>query len=161
MKWIQSFTGPWYRIGPWYKPLLNIFTSSVPIVSEFFPTSIYTLCLCSPRFLRWVVVWSNVGSIISRDLDICETLNMSFKTFQTIIYFFKKAGTLIYTLKPTYWWYTTSAWKSSPKTGKRPRLDWTKTAEDRKFPGPSKTATAVRSSVSNDFGNFKTDKRPV
>jgi hypothetical protein len=54
-----------------------------------------------------------------------------------------------------------SAWKSSPKTGKRPRLDWTKTAEDRKFPGPSKTATAVRSSVSNDFGNLKTDKRPV
>jgi hypothetical protein len=40
-----------------------------------------------------------------------------------------------------------SAWKSSPKTGKRPRLDWTKTAEDRKFPGPSKTATAVQSSV--------------
>jgi hypothetical protein len=54
-----------------------------------------------------------------------------------------------------------SAWKSSPKTGKRPRLDWTKTAEDRKFPGPSKTATAVRSSVSNNSGNFKTDKRPV
>jgi hypothetical protein len=56
---------------------------------------------------------------------------------------------------------TCSAWKSSPKTGKRPRLDWTKTAEDRKFPGPSKTATAVRSSVSNNSGNFKTDKRPV
>jgi hypothetical protein len=54
-----------------------------------------------------------------------------------------------------------SAWKSSPKTGKRPRLDWTKTAEDWKFPGPSKTATAVRSSVSNNSGNFKTDKRPV
>ena len=54
-----------------------------------------------------------------------------------------------------------SAWKSSPKTGKRLRLDWTKTAEDRKFPGLSKTATVVWSSVSNDFGNFKTDKRPV
>ena len=57
-----------------------------------------------------------------------------------------------------------SAWKSSPKTGKRLRLDWTKTAEDWtktaedwKFPGLSKTATAVRSSVSNDFGNFKTN----
>jgi len=47
------------------------------------------------------------------------------------------------------------------KTGKRPRLDWTKTAKDWKFPGPSKTTTAVRSSVSNDFGNFKTDKRLV
>jgi len=55
----------------------------------------------------------------------------------------------------------TSAWKSSPKTGKRPRLDWTKTAEDQKFPGPSKTATVVQSSVSNDSGNFKADKRPV
>jgi len=54
-----------------------------------------------------------------------------------------------------------SAWKSSPMTGKRPRLDWTKTAEDWKFPGLSKTATAVQSSVSNNFGNFKTDKRPV
>jgi len=54
-----------------------------------------------------------------------------------------------------------SAWKSSPKTGKRLRLDWTKTAEDRKFPGPSKTATTVRSLVSNDSRNFKTNKRPV
>jgi hypothetical protein len=57
-----------------------------------------------------------------------------------------------------------SAWKSSPKTEKRLRLDWTKTAEDRKFPGPSKTATVVWSSVSHDFGNLKTvktDKRLV
>jgi hypothetical protein len=42
--------------------------------------------------------------------------------------------------------YIDSAWKSSPKTGKRPRLDWTKTAKDQKFPGPSKTATVVQSS---------------
>jgi hypothetical protein len=40
-----------------------------------------------------------------------------------------------------------SAWKSSPKTGKRPRLDWTKTAKDQKFPGLSKTATTVRSGL--------------
>jgi len=45
----------------------------------------------------------------------------------------------------------TSAWKSSPKTGKRLRLDWTKTAQDWKFPGPSKTTTVVWSSVSHDF----------
>ncbi|KIJ91083.1 hypothetical protein K443DRAFT_14694 [Laccaria amethystina LaAM-08-1] len=36
-----------------------------------------------------------------------------------------------------------SAWKSSPKTGKRLRLDWTKTAQGRKFAGPSKIATAT------------------
>jgi len=52
----------------------------------------------------------------------------------------------------------TSAWKSSPKTGKRPRLDWTKTAQDWKFPGPLKTATVVWSSVSHDFRNLKTVK---
>jgi len=44
-----------------------------------------------------------------------------------------------------------SAWKSSLKTAKKPRLNRTQTAQDRKFPGPSKTATAVRSSVSHDF----------
>jgi len=54
-----------------------------------------------------------------------------------------------------------SAWKSSLKTAKKPRLNRTQTAQDRKFPGPSKTATTVRSSVPQDFGNFKTDKRPV
>jgi len=55
----------------------------------------------------------------------------------------------------------TSAWKSSPKTEKRLRLDWTKTAQDRKFLGLLKTATTVQSSVSHDFRNLKTDKRPV
>jgi len=54
-----------------------------------------------------------------------------------------------------------SAWKSSPKTEKRLRLDWTKTAQDWKFPGPSKTATVVWSSVSHNFRNLKTDKRLV
>jgi len=54
-----------------------------------------------------------------------------------------------------------SAWKSSPKTEKRLRPDWTKTAQDWKFRGPPKTATAVRSSVSHNFRNLKTDKRPV
>ena len=44
---------------------------------------------------------------------------------------------------------------------KRLRLDWTKTAQDQKFPGPSKTTTAVQSLVSHNLGNFKTDKRPV
>jgi len=43
-----------------------------------------------------------------------------------------------------------SAWKSGPKTAKKPRPNQTQTAQDRKFPGPSKTATAVRSSVSQD-----------
>jgi len=37
----------------------------------------------------------------------------------------------------------------------RPRLPRTGNSQD------SKTATAVRSSVSQDFGNFKTEKRPV
>ena|SRR5271168_2900820 len=54
-----------------------------------------------------------------------------------------------------------SAWKSSLGTAKRPGLDWTLTSQDRKFPRPSKTATAVQSSVSQDFGNFKTDERLV
>src|SRR5271168_4084542 len=54
-----------------------------------------------------------------------------------------------------------SAWKSSLGTAKRPGLDWTQTSQDRKFPRPSKTATAVQSSVSQDFGNFKTDERLV
>jgi len=44
-----------------------------------------------------------------------------------------------------------SAWKSSLKTAKKPRPNRTQTAQDWKFPGPSKTATAVRSSVSHDF----------
>ena len=65
--------------------------------------------------------------------------------------------------EPTYEGLTIpdSAWKSSLKTAKKPRLNRTQTAQDRKFPGPSKTATAVQSSVHQDFGNFKTDKRPV
>jgi hypothetical protein len=54
-----------------------------------------------------------------------------------------------------------SVWKSSLKTEKRLRLDWTKTAQDQKFPGPSKTATVVLSLVSHDLGNFKTNKRLV
>jgi len=54
-----------------------------------------------------------------------------------------------------------SAWKSSPKIEKRLRLDWTKTAQDQKFPGLSKTTTTVRSLVSHDFGNLKTNKRLV
>ena len=56
---------------------------------------------------------------------------------------------------------SSSAWKSSLKTAKKPRLNRTQTFQDRKFPGPSKTATAVWSSVPQDFGNFKTNKRPV
>ena len=55
----------------------------------------------------------------------------------------------------------TSAWKSSLGTAKRPGLDWTQTGQDRKFPRPSKTVTAVQSSVSQDFGNLKTDERLV
>src|SRR5271168_3772088 len=51
-----------------------------------------------------------------------------------------------------------SAWKSSLRTAKRPGLDWTQTGQDRKFPRPSKTVTAVQSSVSQDFGNVKTDE---
>src|SRR5271168_411414 len=54
-----------------------------------------------------------------------------------------------------------SAWKSSLGTAKRPGLDWTQTGQDRKFPRPLKTATAVQSSVSQDLGNFKTGERPV
>jgi hypothetical protein len=54
-----------------------------------------------------------------------------------------------------------SAWKSSLRTAKRPGLDRTQTSQDRKFPRPSKTATAVQSSVSQDFGNFKTNEKPV
>src|SRR5271168_1452822 len=56
------------------------------------------------------------------------------------------------------WMATSSAWKSSLRTAKRPGLDWTQTGQDRKIPRPSKTVTAVQSSVSQDFGNVKTDE---
>ena len=46
---------------------------------------------------------------------------------------------------------TISAWKSSLKTAKKLRPNWTQTAQDQKFPGLSKTATVVWSSVSQDF----------
>ena len=51
-----------------------------------------------------------------------------------------------------------SVWRSSCKTAKRPRPDRTRTDQDRKFSGPIKTATAVRSSVYRYFKIFKTDK---
>src|ERR1700678_240838 len=50
--------------------------------------------------------------------------------------------------------FTTSAWKSSLGTAKRPGLDWTQTGQDRKLPRSSKTVYAVQSSVSPDFGHF-------
>jgi hypothetical protein len=53
---------------------------------------------------------------------------------------------------------TSSAWKSSPKTGKRLRPDWTLTDQDRKISGPIKTATAVRSSVPLHLAKLKTDQ---
>ena len=52
----------------------------------------------------------------------------------------------------------TSAWKSSPKTGKKLRLDQTRPHWDHKFLGPVKTTTAVRSSVFGYFKIFKTDE---
>jgi hypothetical protein len=51
-----------------------------------------------------------------------------------------------------------SAWKSSLRTAKRPRLDRTGPVQDRKFPGPQKTKTAVRFSVFHKSGNSKTIK---
>jgi len=57
--------------------------------------------------------------------------------------------------------YLVSVWRSSLKTGKRPRLDRTKTDQDRKFSGPIKTITAVRSSVHVHFRNLKTEQRLV
>jgi len=44
-----------------------------------------------------------------------------------------------------------SAWKSSLKTAKKPRLNQTQTTQDWKFPGPPKTATAVWSMVHWQF----------
>jgi hypothetical protein len=52
----------------------------------------------------------------------------------------------------------TSVWRSSYKTGKRPRLDRTITDQDRKIPRPIETVTAVRSSVHHHFKIFKTDE---
>ena len=46
-----------------------------------------------------------------------------------------------------------SVCKSSYKTGKRPRLDWTTTDQDWKFARPIKTITAVQSSVLYHLGN--------
>jgi len=56
---------------------------------------------------------------------------------------------------------TFSVWRSSLKTGKRPRPDWTKTNQDRKFSGPIKTITMVRSSVYRHSQKLKTRQRPV
>ena len=56
---------------------------------------------------------------------------------------------------------STSVWKSSPRTRKKPGPDWTVTDQDRKFQRPIKTATAVQSSVFEIFKNLKTDIRPV
>ncbi len=55
----------------------------------------------------------------------------------------------------------TLLWRSSYKTGKRPRPDRTLTDQDRKFSGPMKTVTAVRSSVHHHLGKSKTGQRPV
>ena len=54
-----------------------------------------------------------------------------------------------------------SVWRSSLKTGKRPRPDQTKTDQDWKFLRPIKTVTAVQSSVHLYFGKWKTGKRLV
>src|SRR5277367_2904262 len=56
---------------------------------------------------------------------------------------------------------TTSAWRSSLKTGKKPRPDWTRTDQDLKILRLVKTGTAVRSSVFHNFKIYKTGKRPV
>jgi hypothetical protein len=50
------------------------------------------------------------------------------------------------------------------KTGKRPRLDWNLTDQDRKYSGLIKTVTAVQSSVFQLWEIIKTNKnrfRPV
>ncbi len=54
-----------------------------------------------------------------------------------------------------------SVCRSSYKTGIRPEKDRTLTDQDRKFPGPIKTVTAVQSSVHHYFSFPKTDQRPV
>ena len=54
-----------------------------------------------------------------------------------------------------------SAWKFSPGTAKRPRLDWTRTEVDRKISGPLRTTTAVRSPVHLNLEIAWTDERPV
>ena len=51
-----------------------------------------------------------------------------------------------------------SVWKSSYKTGKKPRPNRTLTDQDRKFPGPLKTVNPVRSSVYCYFKISKTDE---
>ena len=60
--------------------------------------------------------------------------------------------------------HETSVWKSSYKTGKRPRLDQTLTDQDQKLSGPIKTITVVQSLVFQLWEIIKTDKnrfRPV
>jgi len=59
------------------------------------------------------------------------------------------------------WILINSVWRSSLKTGKRPRPDRTKTDQDRKFSRPIKTVTAVRSSVHHHSRKLKTRQRPV
>src|SRR5271168_3945506 len=51
---------------------------------------------------------------------------------------------------------TLSAWRSGLGTGKRPRLDRTRTDQDRKIVRPLRTETAVRSSVLHNFKFQKT-----
>ena len=54
-----------------------------------------------------------------------------------------------------------SVWRSSCKTAKRPRLDWTRTNQDQKFSGLIRTVTVVRSLVHQHFQKLKTEQRPV
>ena len=68
-------------------------------------------------------------------------------------------------LTDPYLWISTNydsqtdyVWKSSYKTGKRLRLDWTKTDQDWKFTRLIKTTTMVQSLVHHIFKVFKTSK---
>jgi len=56
---------------------------------------------------------------------------------------------------------TLSAWKFGPKTGKKPRPDRDQTMWDRKFLGTGKDRNRGPVFGLSQFGNFKTEKRPV
>ena len=55
----------------------------------------------------------------------------------------------------------TSVFRFSPRTGRRPGLNRTGTDQDRKYDGPIRTVTAVRSSVHLYLEIMKTGERPV
>ena len=104
--------------------------------------------------------WSDIHACIRNLLDIHATYLESYYYVTNILISCGWCIAVKVGQMPIHasWIGWTSVWKSSPKTGKKPRPDRTITDQDRKISGPIKTATTVRSSVHLHLANLKTDK---